>query len=350
MTRGVFRLEEVLKLQQKIVPEMIQLLEKRYGILRNIYYNQPIGRRMLSKNLELSERIVRTEINFLRENGFIEITTPGMSITDEGEVLVEKLKGFIRELKGLSKLEYLLKEKLLLKDVVIVQGNMDEDQTVINELGKVAANYLKGMIKSNDVIALTGGSTVKTMVDSVQKCNGFNEVTIVPARGGIGRNLETQANTLVSKLANKFSCNYRLFHVPDNLGCEAIKAMMKEKDIIEVMNIIDNTNILVYGIGRADEMAKRRGLSSDQIENLRIQGALGEALGHYFNKSGEVVYYTPTMGIKSKQVKNTRDVIAIAGGSAKAEAIIATEINNLNGILITDEGAARKILEILSSE
>src|SRR3712207_7831370 len=50
------------------------------------------------------------------------------------------------------------------------------------------------------------------------------------------------------------------------------------------------------------------------------------------------LFRSPTMGIKSKQVKNTRDVIAIAGGSAKAEAIIATEINNLNGILITDEG------------
>ena len=60
MTKEVFRLEDILKLQQKIVPELVELLEKRYNILRTIYYNQPIGRRILANNLGIGERIVRT--------------------------------------------------------------------------------------------------------------------------------------------------------------------------------------------------------------------------------------------------------------------------------------------------
>ena len=69
-------LQEILKLQQKLVPEFLELLEKRYNILRTIYYEQPIGRRVLANNLGIGERIVRTEIDLLKKQNLIEINTP----------------------------------------------------------------------------------------------------------------------------------------------------------------------------------------------------------------------------------------------------------------------------------
>lgn len=349
MTRGVLYLEEILKLQQKIIPEMIELMEKRYNILRNIYYNQPIGRRILARNLELSERVVRTEINFLREQNFIDITLPGMIITSEGEEIIEKLKNFIHDIKGLSELENSLKRKLGIKNAIIVPGNLDEDSTIMKELGRASAGYLKSILANNQIIAITGGSTVKDVIDNISKMSNLNNVMAVPARGGMGRNLETQANTLVSNFANKLNCNYKLLHVPDNLSNEAMNTMMKEKDIKETLDIIDDSDILIYGIGRADEMARRRGLSSEEIEELVHRGAVGEAFGYYFNRQGEVIYSTPTMGIRNEQIGKIEHLIAVAGGTCKAEAIISTEINNTNSILVTDEGAAREILKLFSS-
>ncbi len=348
MTREVLFLEEILKLQQKIIPEMIELIEKRYNILRNIYYNQPIGRRVLARNLELSERVVRTEINFLREQNFIDITLPGMTITSEGEEIIDKLKDFIHEIKGLSELENSLKKKLGVKGVIIVPGNSDEDITVLKELGRASANYLKSILHDRQIVAITGGSTVKDVIDNIFKINNLNNVMVVPARGGMGRNLETQANTLVSNLANKLNCNYKLLHVPDNLSTEAMNAMMKEKDVKEVLKIIDNADILIYGIGRANDMARRRGLAADEINHLIDKGAVGEAFGYYFNRQGEVVYSTPTMGIRNEQASKIEHLIAAAGGKCKAEAIISTEINNSNSVLITDEGAAREILRLFN--
>ena len=67
-------MQEMLKLQKKIIPELVDLLEKRYNVLRTIYYNEPIGRRTLAGYLNLSERIVRTEISFLNDQGLIAIT------------------------------------------------------------------------------------------------------------------------------------------------------------------------------------------------------------------------------------------------------------------------------------
>lgn len=343
-------MEQLLKLQQKIVPELLELLEKRYNILRTIYYNQPIGRRVLANNLGIGERIVRTEISFLKSQNFIEINTPGMTITREGEKIIDKLKDFIHEMKGLSEIESIIKDHLKLKNIIVVPGNLDEDNTVMNELGRTAASYLKDIMKDNSIISLTGGYTIKEVVDNMPKMSGLKNITVVPARGGMGKNVQTQANTIAANLASKLYANYKLLHVPDNLSDKALSTIIEEKDIKEILDIIHSSNILVYGIGRADQMARRRGLSEDKIQKLDKVGAVGEAFGYYFNKHGEVVYSTPTIGIKNNDISKIEFLVAVAGGKEKAEAIISTEVNNPSSVLITDEGAAREIVNIIISQ
>lgn len=348
MTKGVLGLKEILKLEQKIVPEIVEMLEKRYNILRTIYYNQPVGRRVLASNLEMGERVVRTEINFLKEQNLIEINTAGMSITLEGEQIIYKLKDFIHELKGLSEIEGVLKEKLKVKKIIVVPGNMDDDATVISEIGRTAALYLKSVIEDNSIIALTGGTSVKEVIDNVGKLAGFKNITVIPARGGMGKNVETQANTLAASLANKLGAIYKLFHVPDNLSDKAINTIISEKDIKEVLELIYKANILIYGIGRADVMGRRRGLSQEELNRILSLGAVGEAFGYYFDRNGNMVYSSPTIGLKSEQIINIKHPIAVAGGKDKAEAILSMQFHSENSVLITDEGAAREMLLLLS--
>ncbi|NEZ47108.1 sugar-binding transcriptional regulator [Clostridium niameyense] len=343
-------MKEILKLQQKIVPEMLKLLEKRYTILRTIYYKQPIGRRILANDLGIGERIVRTEVNFLKSQNLIDIDSSGMTVTKDGEKIIDKLKEFIHELKGLSDIEELIRNKLEISNVIIVPGDLDEDITVKNELGKVAANYLRGILTSGNIIAVTGGTTVKEVVDNMPKINNLNNLVVVPARGGIGRDVETQANTLVANLAGKINANYKLMHVPDNLSEEAIEAVMKEKQIKEVLDIIHQADILIHGIGIAEVMAERRGVSEEEIDSINHNGALGEAFGYYFDMEGRIVYSSPTIGIKHDNVKHVKDLIAISGGTSKGKAILAAELRNTNSTLITDEGAAIEIMKILEEK
>lgn len=340
-------MKEILKMEQRIVPELVKLLEKRYNILRTIYYNQPVGRRVLANNLGVGERIVRTEINFLKTQGFIEINTPGMTVTTEGEEIINKLKDFIHELRGLSEVEKFIKDKLGLKNIIVVPGDCDENTTVLNEIGKAAAGYLKSILKSNNVIAITGGSTIKEVIDNMPKVSDLKDILVVPARGGIGKNVKTQANILSAKLAEKLSGTYRLLHAPDNLSDNALKAIIKEKDIQDVLKSISNANILMYGIGKASKMAKRRGLPQDIISKILADGAVGEAFGCYFDRHGKVVYSTSSIGIVNEEIDKISILIAVAGGSSKAEAILAIVRNNHNGTLVTDEGAARKIVEFI---
>lgn len=338
-------MQKILKLQKQIVPELVDTLEKRYTILRTIHYNAPIGRRMLATKLNLGERIVRTEVNFLKEQNLIEISTPGMTVTSEGITVLEGLKGFIHELKGLSKLEQKVKELLNIRKVIVIPGSVRQDKNILQDLGKAAATYVSKTIKDKDIIAITGGSTIKEFVDSFPKTHNVQDVLVVPARGGMGRKVETQANTLAATLAQKLKGNYKMLHIPENLSEEIIQSLCKQNDIKEVIDCVKKANILIYGIGRADKMVLKRGISEEKQKELIDQGAVGEAFGCYFDKYSNVLSTSSAPGINIKNLENVREQIAVAGGDDKVDAIISALYNNEKAVLVTDECAAQKLID-----
>jgi central glycolytic genes regulator len=217
-------------------------------------------------------------------------------------------------------------------------------------MGKSAANYLKSIIKDKIIIAITGGLSIKKVVDNMSKINDYKEVLIVPARGGLGRNVEIQANTLAAKLAERLSAEYKMLQLIDNVDYAEIFAILNEESIKEVVESIHKANVLIYGIGKANEMALKRKLKEEEFHKLEEKNAVGEAFGCYFNRYGEIVFSTPTAGIKSEDTKKIKNLIAVAGGKSKAEAIISVQRYNISNILITDEGAAKEIINIIKKE
>ncbi|WP_297519344.1 sugar-binding transcriptional regulator [uncultured Clostridium sp.] len=342
-------MHNILNLQKIIVPELVEVLEKRYSILRTINYNAPIGRRMLASKLDLGERIVRTEVNFLKDQNLIEISTPGMTVTSEGIKILDDLKWFIHELKGLSQVEQKVKELLKVRKVIVIPGNVRQDKSILPDLGKAASTYISKTVKNNDIIAITGGSAVKELVDSFHKMQNMQGILVVPARGGMGKKVETQANTLAANLSEKLKGSYKMLHIPENVNANILKSLYEQDDIREVIDLIKSANILIYGIGRADKMVLKRGISEEQQQKLLDSGAIGEAFGCYFDNESKVISVSTSPGININSLKNVREEIAVAGGDDKVEAIIATLFNNNKVVLVTDECAAEKIISILKN-
>lgn len=125
-----------------------------------------------------------------------------------------------------------------------------------------------------------------------------------------------------------------------------MESVINEPGIRDILKIVRRTNILLHGIGGAEEIGRRRGLSEREIKSIRKKGAVAEAFGYYFDKEGKVVHTTTSVGLSIKDLKNIRTVIAIAGGANKAPAIQAFLKYHNPTVFITDEGAARKLLEL----
>jgi central glycolytic genes regulator len=337
---------DLIDLEKKIVPEIFEIMEKRYNILRNIYYNQPIGRRALANELHIGERIVRTEVNILKRQELLNIESMGMYVTEDGIMVLEELKDVMHKLKGISELERKLESLLKVRKTIIVPGNSDENGLVLKDMGKTTSIYLRKLIKEGSIIGVTGGTTIAHVAEEMPFGKVADNVLVTPARGGLGKDVETQSNSIAAKLAKKLNGSYRLLNMPDNIDKETLDAVLKISDVREVIQLIEKMNILVFGIGRADIMAERRQLSQEKIEELVKSGSVAEAFGHYFDIEGKEVWESLTVGLSLQSFQKIDEVIGVAGGENKAEAIISIASLRKNMTIITDEGAAKKIIKI----
>lgn len=331
---------------KKLIPKELQILRRRYRILKGIQLFQPIGRRVLSDKISISEKMVRTETEFLKREGCISSSGAGMALEAKGQHLLVDLKPFVEMMDDLETIEEKIRIILNCKEVFIVSGNADDDEETILSIGQKAAEVLLQKIEDNDIIALTGGSTVHNVIEAlsyhdIQERN----VTVVPARGSLGRNVAYQANTLVAMMAAKINCPYHLLNIPDNLSQRSLESLREEPEIQEALNKLVKANILVCGIGNAFKMAKRRNLSTEVIAELANNNATAEALGYYFNDQGEIIYASRSVGITVDQMTELKYTIAVAGGYSKSDAILSVSDILKRGCVIMDEGAARGIIE-----
>ena len=329
-------MENLLKIQQKLIPEVIDIMTKRYLILREISLSGPIGRRALAINLQSGERVIRSEIELLKSQGLIDVNIKGMTITEEGKEILNDLKDSMNDVIGLNSLQEEVRLSLGIKKVLLIPGSYEQNNNLLKDIGKQASKYFLSKLNDNDIVSIAGGSTMLEFAKSI-KCNKrFSSIVVVPARGSVGLDIETQSNNVVAEVSKNIHSDYKLLNVPDQLCEESIKTLTQEPEINKILKLIQDSNILVFSIGRADEMAKRRKLPDEKVKEIMDKKAVGEAFGHYFNKKGEIVYKLNTVGIDMESFKNKKEAIAVFAGRKKAEAFIPISKLNKNLVLVTD--------------
>lgn len=338
-------MEEILSIQKKLVPEIIKIMEKRYSILRQISISQPIGRRGLASKIGMSERIVRTETELLKEQKLIEVYVSGMTITQEGIEILNKLETSMNNIMGITNLQEQVKTKLGIKKVLIAKGDFDQNETVLKEVARKGAQYFESILKDGNIVSITGGSTMLEFAKQIKTDKKYSEVVVVPARGSMGREIEIQSNNIVATVGNKLHAQYKLLNIPDELSEESMKTLILEPEIKNTLDYINKMDIVIFGIGRVDEMAKRRRITQNKLDEILEKGGVGEAFGHYFDEKGNVVCKLNTVGIDLETFKNVDECIAIFAGTKKVNSLIALTKINKNIVLVTDEKSARKILE-----
>ena len=196
------------------------------------------------------------------------------------------------------------------------------------------------------IVAVSGGSVMANVAEAINFSRP--SITVVPSRGGLGGQVEYQANTIAATMATKLGGKYRMLHVPDGISEEMMDAMLIDNsNIYSVSEMIKQANVLIHGIGQARAMAVRRGCDEEFVNKLIKSGAVGEALGHYCTLTGENSYITSSVGLQLDNLADIGLVIAVAGGRKKAEAIIAVTSAGRPNVLVTDESAARTIQSII---
>lgn len=331
----------------KLAPDFMQAFAKRYDLLGYVQKLQPAGRRMLSAHMALSERDVRAMLDLLKEQGLLELSPQGAKLTIDGERALCELDTFISILREGREEEKLLCRALGLEAVRIVQGNVDEDERVLSRLGQAAANYIIRTVRPGMTIAVTGGKTMAAVAKALPQAAIPMDVRVLPARGGVGGEVESQANTVASVMAKKLGGSYRPLYIPDIVDKRAMDALGSQPEIREVLQSLKKTDVLIHGIGCAQDMASRRELSESTQREILNKKAIAEAFGYYLNKQGEAVYAVSLVGVDSDTLSKIPLFIGVAGGARKAQAILAVSARKQPMVLVLDESASQEMLKLL---
>lgn len=342
-------MREILDIQKQLLPDLLDIMKKRYSILHHILVSGVVGRRTLAGSLDMTERVLRGEVEFLKEQGLVEIDATGMKLSESGRQLLEAMEPIVKDAFGLTELEERIRRTFQVGQVVVVPGDSDISAFTKKELGRAGAAVLRKYVTNDNVIAVTGGSTMAQVAGHLTISAPMKGSLFVPARGGLGESVDLQANTIASIMAKKTGGRYRLLHVPDHLGEEAYQSLIQDLRIQEVVEAVRSSRIVVHGIGEAMVMARRRKVDELTKQSLETEGALAEALGYYFDKLGNVVHKMPTVGIRLEDLQQIEVVIGVAGGKSKGEAILSVLRYGQEDVLVTDEAAAIEILKHASS-
>ena len=236
-----------------------------------------------------------------------------------------------------------LMERYHLKDVFIIPEAEQESQT--NEsIARAGAMYISDRLGENACINVgygdTLGKTLNHLATMVQ-----TPVTCVSLTGGV-------SCYLPNGRSNVF--NARLCLIPAPLlasSHEMAAAMRAEDSVSEVIRTAELSSFTLVGIGSMHDTATilRSGLiSQNEMFRLRMAGSVGDVLCHFLDKNGQLIasdIEDRLISTPLNQLLTMDNVVGLAAGRHKAEAIRSVLRGGYLDILITDEPTAALLLK-----
>ncbi|WP_276805059.1 sugar-binding transcriptional regulator [Lactobacillus hominis] len=337
-----------LTLLQSLVPDMLKIVRQRFLVLEQISMLAPVGRRTVAQKLGLSERNIRTETDYLKQLGLIEVKSYGMILTDKGERTLKEAAPLIDRLYNASQIERKLAKKLGIERVIVVPGDSDRQSRVFDLMSEELNSALDLLLPlGKNIITVLGGKTTAQVAAHLSpKLSRYRDLLFVPGRGALGESVEFQSNTVAQVMASRTGGKHQGLYLPENVSAEALNLLIQDSDIANAISNIYNSDVAIHGIGLAEEMAKRRNLDAITKSRLREKGAVAECFGYFFDQQGRLVERIPRIGLQLEDLDKIPHVFAIASGASKAKAIRAYMHHAPKQTwLITDEGASNMVLK-----
>jgi DNA-binding transcriptional regulator LsrR (DeoR family) len=243
------------------------------------------------------------------------------------------------------KLERRLIEACGLKDSFVIPTPPEAAGTEINDaIAEAAAMYISSRINRDDFINFGYGDTTGKILNNLAK-KADPPVSCISLTGGVSIYLP---NTRFSVF------NARLFLIPAPMvvsSKEMVGAIMAEPSVQEIVRMASLASFTIIGIGGMNDEATTLTsglLSRNDFLYLKMQGAVGDILCHFFDKQGKAVVTQLEERLVStplETLKSLSNVIGVAAGKNKREAVKSALALGLMDIFITNEDTAQWLIE-----
>ncbi|BBH20720.1 DNA-binding transcriptional regulator [Paenibacillus baekrokdamisoli] len=314
---------------------MSEINHERFRLLVKIcqlYYEDGLNQQDIAGRLGLSRPHVSRMLTTAKNEGIVKISINNPFSTEQ------ELEKKIIEIFGIH-------------DALIIDSGETDLNRLYAELGRTSAALIESMLRDRDIVGIMAGRTVASAAEELDffAREGLQFVPLVGGWGPVGASWHASSNTMA--FANKLKSNYWIMHAPAIVASEETGILLRQEPEIErVLQLGKQSRVAVVSIGEVNEeatMVQSGNFCSADMAFLEERGAVANLCASFLDRSGCEIDFPGKqrfIGLTARELRAVPNVIGIAGGARKVEAITAALRGKWIDILVTDAATARAII------
>lgn len=253
---------------------------------------------------------------------------------------------------NLLSLERKLKETFKLQDAVVVPTGKNDEETVRN-IGIGGAMYFSQNIKRWRLVGFSWGKTLRAFAENLFPVDEVKDIRFVSLAGGLTLGSFMNPFNIGERLSLAFNGQCYYIHAPEVAESPEVRELyLSERVNRKTFEMARQAESSIVGIGVAD--AERSTyiqagfIDRQDMELIRRKGGVGDILGQFFDVEGRILdleLHRRTIAIPLEEFRRMPNVIGLAGGRYKVEAILGALRGGFIKILVTDEDTAQEVLK-----
>lgn len=293
-----------------------------------LYYEDGLTQAQIASRLFVSRQTVGRLLESARQQGIVRIELDSAYL-------------------GAMRLATRVKEAFSLADAIVVPtaiGQLSRERTNERVAAALAA-YARRHLHPGAVVGLSWGDSVARALSMLSE-ESLDGVQLVASTGSLSAIDEvlTRSPGVIRRL--------RMLPAPLLVSSPEVAATFREEGAVrEILDLARRADLTLTGMGAATPggSAVLAGVTTDaEVRAFAEQGAVGDMLGEWYDVEGRVVetdWSRRRLGVALDELRELDNVVGVAGGVEKVDAIRGAIAGGLIDALVTDEPTATALLD-----
>jgi DNA-binding transcriptional regulator LsrR (DeoR family) len=303
-------------------------MDDQIRLVAHLYHVRGMNQYRLAQKLKITQSTVSRLLFMARERGIV-------------RTIVADYDSRNREMEVGLRSRFGLDPSIVIKTTERFSPELSRDV-----LGMFAAKEIESLARSNDIIAIGSGRTVRELVRNFPASRN-KHVVIAQSIGRAGATVcDYDAQEIGRVLSQKLGGNFITMNTPAYVGTKEIRDTLRTSDQIRLVNVhLNQAGLAIVEIGApCHSVFIERGLfKPEDIAEVKSAGAVGEIAGRFYDDDGrecDTQWRDRVMSIELDRLARIPKAIGVVAGF-NCPAAIRAAINGgfIKGLVIDESGA-----------
>ncbi|MFP7695817.1 sugar-binding transcriptional regulator [Trueperella sp. LYQ143] len=241
-----------------------------------------------------------------------------------------------------------LAQNLQVEKVILVPDPAGPDE-LREELGRAAAGFLGAYVRGGMSIGVSWGRTLACIGRYLPLLPPIN---LVQLTGMLEADAQQSPLRIIASIADNRP--YRTFALAAPMfasSAQLAERLRREPSTVQVMERYDSLDVALLSVGSWTERITQldKVLPAADVAELDRAQVVADCAGLFFASDGTAVKTAlgrRRISVSVEQLRHTRQVVAVAGGVEKAQAILAMVRSGVINTLVTTTATAARIVQL----